>query len=386
MKKLILALFVLFISCKKIDDDVVAIDDTSLRKEIIVNYADIVYNNYLDSYDKAVLLKTSLNSFVNSPSQSTFDSAKSAYINARAPFLQTEAYRFYGGPIDADDSSPEGRLNSWPLDEAYIDYVDGNLTSGIINNLTDFPTISTTLIDTLNGKVNEESISCGFHAIEFLLWGQDFNATGPGQRPYTDYVTGGTNSNQIRRGQYLLACVDLLVQDLEILVNAWKPNSNNYRKSFLEAPVNESLSKIMTGLGKLSKGELAGERMTVALTEQNQEQEHSCFADQTHIDIQLDQLGMYNVYIGKYVKVNGTTIQGKSLSDLVRSKDATLNSAMLSAFVNSTNATLAIPIPFDNAIFSTEGRIKIQDCVTKLRSQGDKLVECANKIGIQIVL
>ena len=151
-------------------------------------------------------------------------------------------------------------------------------------------------------------------------------------------------------------------------------------------PVNESLSKIMTGLGKLSKGELAGERMTVALTEQNQEQEHSCFADQTHIDIQLDQLGMYIVYIGKYVKVNGTTIQGKSLSDLVGSKDAALNTAMLSAFVNSTNATLAIPIPFDNAIISTEGRTKIQDCVTKLRTQGDKLVECANKIGIQIVL
>ncbi len=126
--------------------------------------------------------------------------------------------------------------------------------------------------------------------------------------------------------------------------------------------------------------------MTVALTEQNQEQEHSCFADQTHIDIQLDQLGMYNVYIGKYVKVNGTTIQGKSLSDLVGSKDAALNTAMLSAFVNSTNATLAIPIPFDNAIISTEGRTKIQDCVTKLRTQGDKLVECANKIGIQIVL
>ncbi len=258
MKKLILALFVLFISCKKKDDDVVATDDTSLRKEIVANYADIVYNNYLDSYNQAVLLKNSLASFVNSPSQATFDVAKSAYINARGPFLQTEAFRFYGGPIDADDSSPEGRLNSWPLDEAYIDYVDGNLNSGIINNLTDYPTITTILIDTLNGKVNEESISCGFHAIEFLLWGQDFNVSGPGQRPYTDYVTGGTNSNQIRRGQYLLACADLLVQDLEILVNAWKPNYNNYRKTFIETPVNESLSKIMTGLGKLSKGELAG--------------------------------------------------------------------------------------------------------------------------------
>ena len=59
--------------------------------------------------------------------------ARKAWLAAREPYGQTEAFRFYGGPID-DAKGPEGRINAWPLDEAYIDSVKGKAGSGIINN------------------------------------------------------------------------------------------------------------------------------------------------------------------------------------------------------------------------------------------------------------
>ena len=65
---------------------------------------------------------------------------------------------------------------------------------------------------------SEANVASGYHAIEFLLWGQDLNGTnaGAGERPYTDYVVGEgcSNGNCARRAEYLQAASSLLIQDL----------------------------------------------------------------------------------------------------------------------------------------------------------------------------
>ena len=252
-------------------------DVDALKKEALETYADIVFASYEDSLTLAVELQTAINTFVESPSEETHQAAQAAWLASNEPYGQTEAYRFYGGPID-DEDGPEGLLNAWPLDEAYVDYVDGNETAGIISNVAEYAEINADLLMSLNEVGAEENISTGYHAIEFLLWGQDQYEDSAGQRSYTDYVAEGENAEiATRRGQYLTTAADLLVQHLTELNADWDPSgADNYRATFLALPADEALQMVLTGLGVLSKSELAGERMFTAYDNQDQEDDPLC--------------------------------------------------------------------------------------------------------------
>ncbi|HZO15932.1 MAG TPA: imelysin family protein, partial [Polyangiaceae bacterium] len=169
--------------------------------EAVATYARIVHASYEDSASLTRALDTSVVSFVAAPDDDTLAAARSAWLESREPYLQTEVFRFYDGPIDNPTDGPEGLVNAWPLDEAYIDYVVDDPTSGIVNDAA--MEISAEDLEALNEQGGEKNIATGFHAIEFLLWGQDQSETGPGNRPATDYVAGGTAQNQDRRGAYL---------------------------------------------------------------------------------------------------------------------------------------------------------------------------------------
>ena len=104
------------------------------------------------------------------PTAATLEAAKRAWLNARDDYGPTEAYRFYGGPIDNDDDGPEGQLNAWPMDEGYVDYVEARRTAGSINMVAEYPQITTELLIELNEAGGETNVSTGWHAIEFLLW------------------------------------------------------------------------------------------------------------------------------------------------------------------------------------------------------------------------
>lgn len=362
----------------------------TVKQQIKENYANIVYASYKDAYDEAVKLQNNINSFLTTPSQSGFDACKTAWLAAREPYGQTEAYRFANGPIDAEDG-PEGMLNAWPLDENYIDYVTGAANAGIINDPATYPTIDADLLESLNEKGGEANISAGYHAIEFLLWGQDDPNTSlktPGNRPYTDYLTtGGTAANQDRRGQYLKAATELLVNNLKTMVDAWDPaKTGNYRSEFLALDNNTALQNMLTAMGTLSKSELAGERIFVALDNQDQEDEHSCFSDNTHRDIILNAQGIRNVYTGSYKKVDGTTVSGTSLKDLITMVNSTVAEEMNTLSAQSITDATAIPVPFDNALTqeTVGGTGPIMTTVNTLRAQGDKIAEVATALGIQI--
>ncbi|MEZ4590085.1 MAG: imelysin family protein [Chloroflexota bacterium] len=353
----------------------------AMKAEVAATYADIVFANYEDAYETAVTLQTALQTFVANPSAETHQAAKDAWLAAREPYGQTEVYRFYGGPID-DEDGPEGLINAWPLDEAYVDYVEGAPEAGIINNVADYPEINGDLLESLNEVGAEENISTGYHAIEFLLWGQDLSTDGNGDRSYTDY-TDATNAD--RRGHYLLAAANLLVGHLGDLVAAWQPGVNdNYRAEFLAQPADDAIQKILTGMGVLSKSELAGERIFVAYDNQDQEDEHSCFSDNTHRDIINNAQGILNVYNGRYTRVDGTVVSGASLADLVAELDGDLAVEMAGLVETAVSTTQAIPTPFDQAIVLPEQRPLVLDSVNALQDQGDKLAEVASLLGVAI--
>ncbi|MCH2208090.1 MAG: hypothetical protein MK132_19765 [Lentisphaerales bacterium] len=392
MKALSLLFILLFLaSCgkKQSAEAPAQADHTELKKAIIENYASIVYANYEDSWRTALELQKKIDSFVANPSAQSFAECKQAWLAAREPYGQTEAFRFAGGPID-DEDGPEGAINAWPLDENYIDYVVGLENGGIINDTKNFPTIDKkTLID-LNEKGGETNISIGFHAIEFLLWGQDSADTKlkkPGQRPYTDFLTeGGTAKNQQRRAAYLKAVAEILVTDLASMKDEWAPDADNYRAKFVDMDTNDALKNILTGIGTLSKSELAGERIFVALDNQDQEDEHSCFSDNTHRDIILNAVGIRNVLKGEYKRVNGSVVKGASIHKLVTKLDPELAVRTENLSVKTVKSSESILVPFDFALTQEKvgGNGPIMTTVLALQAQGDKLTAVAKTIGVTI--
>lgn len=290
------------------------------------------------------------------------------------------------GAIDTDS---DGQASIAELVAAVGHALDGcpaaRLSTGIINDPVRYPAIDADLLMALNEAESETTISSGYHAIEFLLWGQDHSATGPGDRPYTDYLTdgSGTAANQARRGQYLRAAAALLVAHLGAVRAAWLPGvAGNYRAQFLALNPNEALRRMLTGIGTLSGGELTGERMAVAYETKDQEDEHSCFSDNTHADHVYDELGIENAFLGRY----GAT-DGPGIDDLVQQVNPTLAAQTRAAMTAARARIDAIPTPFDQAILgpdSSPGRMAIAAAIDALNHQTDLLAQCAEALGISI--
>jgi putative iron-regulated protein len=347
---------------------------------VLRHYGTLVSAAYEDTLAAATELQSAVRTFIAKPTAEGLAAARKAWLAAREWYGQTEAFRFYGGPID-DDKGPEGRMNSWPLDESYIDYVKGKPSSGIVGDRKQ--AITKANLARLNERGGEENIAAGWHAIEFLLWGQDFNADGPGDRPFEDYVDGKA-ANADRRRQYLDAVTELLVDDLRYLVGAWAPGARNYRERFERGDV-ESIRKIIVGLGSLSRGELGGERMEVAMNTRDQEDEHSCFSDNTHRDIVNNALGIENVWLGRFLRRDGSTLQGPSLRDLVAAKEAALAGKATQQIAASVTAARAIQPPFDREISGGKdgkGRERVQATIDSVVLQSKELVAVASALGI----
>lgn len=373
-------------------------EEKEAMQAVTLNYANIVHANYQDARMSAEHLRKALQKFVETPNEQTHNAAKMAWKAAREPYGQTEAFRFSNGPIDSR-GGPEALLNAWPLDEALIDYVrpgTGGASNyqgvNIINNLDDFPELTReVLLEMHEHEGNEANVTVGFHAVEFLLWGQDFidpSNGKPGQRPFTDYVTKarGSHENQKRRGEYLLICADLLVQHLTEMENEWNPQKEgNYRQTFLNLKPKEALRNMMSGIGILSKAELAGERMVTPVAN-GQEDEHSCFSDNTHRDIVNNAQGIRNVLTGEYLRLDGTRISGTALIDLIDSENEELAEELISLSEQTMSKTQEIPFPFDIAISkeSLENPGPVMEAVEVLQKQGDKLSQAASELGLTI--
>ncbi|WP_412103566.1 imelysin family protein [Stappia stellulata] len=322
---------------------------------VLETYADIAAAAYADALATARTLSGKIDALVAAPSEETLAEARAAWIAARRPYQQTEVYRFGNALVD----EWEGKVNAWPLDEGLIDYVDagyGNdspenafYTANVIANPTlelggrtiDATQITPALLaeELQEAGGIEANVATGYHAIEFLLWGQDVNGTGPGagDRPATDFDPDNcTGGNCERRAAYLKAATDLLISDLAEMAEAW--TAGGAARADLAAKGPEGgLATILTGMGSLSYGELAGERIKLGLMLHDPEEEHDCFSDNTHMSHLDDVIGMRNVWLGTYEGFATGSVEGTSLRDYVAASDPALADEMTAKL----DATLA---------------------------------------------
>ena len=380
-------------------------------KDVLKNYADIAQAGYEDSLETAKTMQLAIDAFLENPTKPNLRAARAAWIAARPSYMQTEAYRF-GNPI-VDDW--EDKVNAWPLDEGLIDYVaevygdespENELyVADVIKNVSlslggkkiDTSKITKELLaDTLQeaGGV-EANVATGYHAVEFLLWGQDLNGTevGSGERPATDYdLNNCSNGNCERRAAYLSTVTQLLIDDLAWMADQWK-EGGDARKAVMDAGDEGGLTVIMTGLGSLSYGELAGERIKLGLMVHDPEEEHDCFSDNTHAAHFFDALGMHNVYTGRYRRADGSVVSGPSVSDLVKAKDPKVDAEVVAALDGTMEAmnTLylrALTIEnYDQMIGegNEEGNKVIQDIVDALLVQTKAIERAVSVLDLKAI-
>jgi len=382
------------------------------KKAVAEPYTAVAHAVFEDALITAKQLDDSVKVLIAKPSEQALNNAKLAWKAARVPYQQSEVFRF--GNANVDDW--EGQLNAWPLDEGLIDYVandyehelgNAGSTANIVANKTlkigsemiDTSVITSTLLASLNELAGSEAnVATGYHAIEFLLWGQDNNGTnaGAGTRSYTDFINGDqcTHKNCDRRAEYLQAASTLLISDLSNMVNQWAAgNPKNYRAEFIALPANEALTRILYGMGSLSLGELAGERMKVALEANSPEDEHDCFSDNTHYSHFYNAKGVRNVYLGEYKRVDGSVVTGPSLSALVEKKSSAANKK-LQAQLAATEKQLQVmvdmaedkvkPVKFDQMIAASnkEGEAVIRNGISALVAQTALIEAAAGSLGI----
>jgi putative iron-regulated protein len=314
--------------------------------------------------------------FLERPDQPTMDAARAAWREARVVYGQLEALRFHGGPIDA----VEPLLNAWPVDESYIDHVVGRPAAGIVHDRGTFRVISAPVLEHANERGGETNISVGWHAIEFLLWGQDLSADGPGQRPPTDYVLDAALAAD-RRRSYLKTVTALQAQHLRQLATAWAPSAS-FPRALLAEP-RDGLRRMLTGVMILTAFELAGERLAVAYETKDQEQEHSCFSDTTGSDLLQNQLGIIAVLRG----ATAAPWPRASIATLVAEQDPAIAEHLL-ACLDASEATLrAIPAPFDQACLGDDddpGRKAVRAAIEALERQAEAIAIAGRLLGFDL--
>ncbi len=342
---------------------VLAADPAAVAK----TYADIAAAGYDDSLITAKALQAAVDALIATPSDDSLKAARAAWIAARPAYMQTEAFRFGNAAVD----DWEGKVNAWPLDEGLIDYVDPSYGKSEENDLATLNVIatpkftisgvevdaSTITPELISGTLQEAggveaNVASGYHAIEFLLWGQDLNGTGPGagNRPFTDYVQGDgcTGGNCDRRAEYLKAATNLLVSDLTEMAGQWA--TGGAARAVIEKDPKAALSAILTGMGSLSYGEVAGQRMRLGLMLNDPEEEHDCFSDNTAASHYYDGLGIQNVYLGSYTRVDGSVVSGPSISELVAATDPAVDTQLKAELAASVAALGAIKAASDGGM------------------------------------
>ncbi|WP_374306205.1 imelysin family protein [Methylocella sp.] len=388
-----------------------ALAEAPTPREVIVHYADLAHVMYESSYLAAKDMQGAINAFLAAPSAEALRKARDAWKAARNPYQQTEPYRFGNKIVDAW----EGNVNAWPLDEGLIDYVDKAsygessdenplYTANIIASKTirvgkktiDVSKITGDLLHQLNSAGGvEANVASGWHAVEFLLWGQNLHKEGTvaGERPYTDYdLKNCTNDHCDRRAQYLKVATDRLVADLMEMAASWGPKGEA-RAALFKKSDKQGLAVIFTGLGSLSYGELAGERMKLGLMLHDTEEAHDCFSNNTQNAHYYDEVGIRDVYYGRYAKADGAEVTGPSVADLVRAADPKIadeidakSDAALAALKKLKDVADSGEILYDRMLLegNTKGNQLIQDGVDALVAQAHAIERGVAALKLQI--
>jgi len=296
----------------------------------VTHYANLAFVIYRDSRITAEALVQRVETLLNSPSDHSLAQARRAWLAAREPYLQTEVFRA-GNP--AFDYHP--RLNGWPSGAAQVE--------ATLQRNSEFTVASLPQLVPAGGSANVPLT--GFHVIEALLWGE-------GDRPASDFMAnhhctslGSPAPQQLceRRRHYLVAAARRLVEDLQVLENAWSAEEKrNYRAEFLRKQLPEAYQIIFAGMGNVLLGQLAGQQLSAPLNTGTLLSSEDNGSQTYHLTLYFTAKGAQNLFRGSYQALDGSRYRGDNISHLLQQLEPDLQRSLRAAFKTTESSLEAI--------------------------------------------
>lgn len=260
------------------------------------------------------------------------ESAQQAWIAARVPWEQSEAFLF--GPVDTQGLDPA--LDSWPVDyvnlQAVLDSGDA-LTFEFVSQL--------------------EDTQKGFHTIEFLLFREG------DQRQASDITD--------RELAYLVSTTESLKESTAQLRLAWAPEGEDFSSAVSQAGVRSTIypsqsaavQEIINGMIVIAD-EVANGKISDPYNESDTTLVESQFSFNSIADFQNNIRGIQNVYLGRYEN------DGAGINELVNAEDPDLDARFQLEVQAAIDAIGSIPRPFRDAI--TTNREAVQSAIDAVRT------------------
>ena len=305
--------------------------NSDLAASVIENYVDdVVIDTYYDLRQKAIALREAVESIdVDNGTQADVQAAADAWVAARIPWEQSEAWLF--GPVDFHGHDPA--LDSWPVNRTDLDAVlasSDELTEQYISALPP-----------------EEK---GFHTVEYLLFREGET------RNLSDFTS--------REIEYLVATAKDIESTAVELHEDWAEGAEPYGDVLKSAGQdgNTVYTSLLSGIEEIISGmsiildEVANGKIADPYDEQDVELVESQFSFNSLEDFAHDIVGVLNAYKGCRVSDNldlpaeDRTCEADGLDDLIAQSDSALAEAVETEINAAIDAILAISQPFRDAI------------------------------------
>ncbi len=313
-------------------------NNDALIQRIIDDYVDnVVICTYELLYERAITLREAVEALEANPTGSTLQAARDAWISARIPWEQSEAWLF--GPVDAKGHDPA--LDSWPVNRTDLDNVldsANDLTPAFIRNLD--PSLK------------------GFHTAEYLLFA--FEADELGDREF----------------EYLVSVVGDIELTAEELLTDWSEGDGNrfpepFGDVMKDAGDNQTFPSLVSALQQIIEGmsiivdEVAAGKIADPFDNKDVEAVESQFSFNSRADFANDITGVLNAYLGNQPDLGKF---GDGIIDLLEIEDAALAARVEDEINDAINKILAIPQPFRDAILDPEAADEIVAAQDALRA------------------
>lgn len=268
------------------------------------------YTGLSRASQSAQVVDSKLASFLYHPNPMTHGELKQAWRQAYDDFLRAMVFAYlpiqdppewYSKHIAYRDLLTQ--LDSWPIQGGYIDYVPGYPFSGIVNDLTlviDEQTLRNQHLFTDNSNA-----SIGYHALEFMLWGDNGERSphdffpqentapvllnegehnhenseagldqGTEPAPEVHAHTEETNQpgmpepqNHNRRRQYVQVISEVLQKDLIRVQRRWEPSTGYYAQLIQQSTPDNTLQAALIAAQRLISEEILNKRFTLESSE-----------------------------------------------------------------------------------------------------------------------
>lgn len=330
-------------SCRKgsfAEDSHYSIQLSKIRNAYLTSRSELFRRNQVN----VAAYYASASNFYGVVSQTNMITARSSYFDLRSSYLLLGPYLYGNGQFALPGEALYSRIDWYPVNPEYVDYVNGNPTAGIINDPVNYSFITEATVKSWDNVTGTNNRSCGMHVIEFLLYGEDLSNGAPGNRPYQDY-------NNLRRRQYLLFTSMALRDDFLEL-----SKQEALEKAILQGEPTAAFDCIMTGLLTYIQSDFAEKCILKPLETQSEYYEMSRFSDFTVSEMLFKTQAIRLFLNPRSLYITQTEF---FLDDFMKEVDPDGYDQVMKKLDEIETELLNFPLDFDQAISDPQGRQKL---------------------------